>query len=461
MLELAHKDDTGATSTWRKIMDHSGNGALSQNSREALIQSYKSGNRDFKNWQLDGVDLSECCLNDADLSQASLIGANLRASQLQNANLSQANLANATLSRAKLSRSDLSRANLSNADLVGADLSGSLARAANFSNALMLRTRLNDADCLGAIMSGINATAAQFESANLECVDLTGAAMMNANLTGASCSWANLSDSKLHWAQMPWCKLEAADLEQANLTGACLRGANLSFANLDQVILTGADLYFANISGALVPPNVQAARVSSLRLTCQTFTRSHWSAQTLSEWQQRGAIIIDFKSLPRDVLTFIRKGECNLRIYFSIPCTPNGQIALETLITHITHDSEALRILSVSNNPDSGKSVVAFFAPDPKTVDILQSTLRNKTWKNDGDALKQLYEDSCASRDKNVDIFAELDALSAHIYHIQALIPISNDDKTEQLQIRLEPCDKLDEKAQISWSSVTLPKVTR
>ena len=415
-----------------------------QDKRAMLLKSYEEGNREFCGWQLDGIDLSNCILDDIDLSRASLVGANLRSASMKSSILTEAKLSQASLSRANLSKADISRADFTNTDLVGIDLRKSLARATNFTHALMLRSRLDDADCLGAIMIDINATAARMESANLECVDFSGAAMMNCVLTGASCSWANMTDTRLNWAQMSWCKLEAADLEQANLTGANL---------------TGADLYFANISGALVPADIQPARVASLRLTNQTFTRSNWSKKTLYEWQQRGAIIIDFESLPRDVLTYVRKGECNLRIYFSTTCSPNGQVALEALMTHISPDADTLRILSVSN--DAGKSVVAFYAPNPHTIDVFTSALRNKTWTSDREALEQRYRDSCVTREKSVDIIAELENLASHIFHIQALVPIANDDKTKQLQMRLDPCEIIGDKAQISWSSVSLPKVSR
>lgn len=459
MLESAFLYDTGAKSAWRNTMNGADTGAVAQDKRAALLKSYGEGNRKFNGWQLDGVDLSNCVLDGVDLSHASLVGADLRSASMKSAILSEANLSRALLSRANLSQAVISRADFTRTDLVGVDLRKAIARAANFTQALMLRARFDDADCLGAIMIDVNATAARMESANLECVDFSGASMINCVLTGASCSWANMTDARLNWAQMNWCKLEAADLEQANLTGASLRGANLSFANLDQAILTGADLYFANLSGALVPGDVQPARISSLRLTNQTFTRSNWTRKTLYEWQQRGAIIIDFESLPRDVLAYIRRGECNLRVYFSTTCSPNAQVALEALMTHISPGTDTLRILSVSN--DSGKSVVAFYAPNPHTIDVFTSALRNQSWKNERAALEQRYRESCVTREKSVDILAELENLTAHISHIQALVPVSSDDKTKQLQLRLDPCEIIGDKAQISWSSVSLPKVSR
>ena len=128
-------------------------------------------------------------------------------------------------------------------------------------------------------------------------------------------------------------------------------------------------------------------------------------------------------------------------------------------MTHISPDADTLRILSVSN--DAGKSVVAFYAPNPHTIDVFTSALRNKTWTSDREALEQRYRDSCVTREKSVDIIAELENLASHIFHIQALVPISNDDKTKQLQMRLDPCEIIGDKAQISWSSVSLPKVSR
>ena len=430
--------------------------------RESFLARYEAGERDFRDYQLDGIDLSNCQLSQCDLSGASLIGANFKGSCLREVNFSKANLTRSILSRANLSESDLSWARISGADLAGTDMHHAKARAANFSESLMIRTKMNDADCLGAIFCGINATAAQMESTNFECSDLSGATLMNANMCGANCSWANLTDARLNWANLSWCLLEAADLENANLTGTCLQAANLSFANMDNTVLTGADLYFANLSGTLLPPNqLPAARISSARLTSQTYSRSKWSRELLRDWQHKGAIILDFESLTRDVQKFIREGDCNMRIYFTHPIETASRTALEVLIFHLTHAQNSLRILSINNENDRGQ--VAFFSPNTSDIELFVSSLRGKSWHCDLESIeKEFHEYQAASHVDDLDIVQALDALAADIYHIQALIPVSAEDRTCKLQTKLEPCDKnIEKKTQVSWSSISLPKVER
>ena len=435
--------------------------SASEQMRGNLLSEYADGVRDFSQRNLAGVDLSGAVLSGADLSSCVLSGANLSGANLSGADLTRADLTGANLSHADLSGSDLSWCRLSNAELVGANLAKVHARAANFSNVLMIRARLNDSDCLGANFSGVNGTAAQFESANLECADLSGAALMNAVLCGANCSWANLTDARLNWANLSWSLLEATDLEFANMTGANLRAANLSFANLRDAILTGADLYFANLSGAcLNADHVRAARVSSVRLTSQTFTRSGWSRELLREWQQRGAVILDFSALKKDVQDYIREGDCNLRMYFSIPIHFDSQLAIETLLAYITKRETGLRILSLSNEDYGG--YIAFYSAEPSDVEGFIAAMHNRVWQRDLEGFKAHIEKlrQSSSKGPNVDVIQQLNELSAHIIQIQALVPISDDDLTKKLQARLSKDMYVPDKAQISWSQVALPIVS-
>ncbi len=429
--------------------------------RNSILTAYANGERNFSQRNLCGIDLNGCDLSGADLSGCALNGAQLQGAILRGVNLTRADLTEANLSRADLTGSDLSWGKLSHAEMVGAKLNQVHARAANFSNVLMIRARLNDADCLGANFYGVNATAAQLDSANLECADLTRAAMMNASLCGANCSWANLSDARLNWANLSWSLLEATDLEFANLTGVNLRAANLSFANLHDAILTGADLYFANLSGAcLNAEHVQAARVSSVRLTSQTYSRSGWSRELLREWQQKGAVILDFSALSKDVQNYIREGDCNLRIYFSIPITFESQLAVETLMAYQKEQTANLRILSISNEDYGG--YMAFYSTKPADVEAFISALHHRIWQDDPNGFVERYMGSQKSpRVHQFDIIQQLNELSAHILQIQALVPISDDDLTKKLQARLCKDSYVPDKAQISWSHVSLPKVER
>ena len=428
--------------------------------KEALLSAYSQGERDFHRWQLDRLDLSGCDLNGCDFSDASMSGTNLLGANLKNANLCKADLTGATLSRAVLTGTDLSWAKLSDAALVGVDLRRSKARATNFSNALMIRARLNDADCLGAIFTHVNATAAQFESCNLECTDFTHAMLMNANLCGANCSWTNFYEARLNWANLSWALLEAADMEGANLTGASLRATNLSFANLNGGIFVGSDLYFANLSGALIPADaLSAARISSARLTSQTFSRSKWSQEDLRNWQQRGAIILDFGELPKDVQAFLKLGTCNLRIYFSLSIDPEYQMALETLIFLLFGQEAEFRILSIQT--DNKHSQVAFFAKHDEDIDSYITCLKNKTWEEKSDVILDHFSALKTPTDAaKFDVIHALTILSEHIVHIQALIPLK-DEQMRKLQSQVAPNECVEDKAQVSWSSVSLACVSR
>lgn len=442
-------------------MDCAGEDKQERCNRQRLLDLYASGTRDFHGWQLSGEDLSGCEFSGCNFRDANFAGSVLTDCNFEGSDLSQSDLSMAKLSRANFRNANLSRACLSHAEAIGTDMRHIQARGTNFSGALLLRARFNDADCLGALMSGVNATAAQFESANLECSDFSDAVLMNANMNGVNGSWANMSNARMNWATLSWAKLDAAGFEQSNLTGVSLRGANLSYANLSQTILTGADLYFATLSGAVLPHDIEAARVSSVRLTSQTYTRSQWDVATLREWQQRGAMVLDFEALPREVQVALKKGECNLRIFFTCALDADARVALETLMSLFSQDSHDFRILSESM--EQGKKQMAFYAPRHDCVDSFVSALRNKSWHDpmEAQAIVKLYQASDASRDKSLDIIALLDNLAAHIYHIQTLVPIDHDDQTRQIQIRLKPSDNLNEQTQVSWSSVTLPKVSR
>lgn len=429
--------------------------------RELFLSKYARGERNFRDSILDGIDLSNCHCEECDLSGSSLIGANLKGSNFRGSIFIKTDLTRSNLSRANISESDLSWARLVGSDLTGTDMHRAKARATGFSEALMIRTKLNDADCLGAVMKGINATAAQMESTNFECADLSGATLMNVNLCGANCSWANLTDSRLNWANLSWCQLEAADMENANLTGSCLQAANLSFANLDNVIMTGADLYFANLAGTLLPKEMPTARVSSAKLTSQSYTRSQWPKELLREWQRKGAVILDFESFSRDVQEFIREGDCNLRIYFMNCVEPKMRIALEVLIFHLIHNLNTLRILSVYNDKKHGQ--ISFFSPNPSDIELFASSLRNKSWHSDITGIqKEFLEYQATSHVETIDIVQVLDEISSQVIHIQELMPVGKEDRTSQYQEKLTPSDKrIERKNQVSWSSISLPRITR
>lgn len=412
---------------------------------------------------LKGVDLSDCDLSDSNFNGSSLVGAKLSGAKLVNTSFSKSDLSNVTMARANLEDADLGWAKFSGADLVGANLKRVHARAANFTSALLIRTRFNDADCLGAIFSSCNATAAQFESANLECADFSAASLTNANLRGVNGSWTNFTNARLNWAVMAWSQLEASDFENANLTGANLRSANLSFANLKDAVLTGANFYFTNLSGAVVPKLSDGlASTSSTRLSYQTFTRSQWTNEDLEMWQRGGATILDLEAFPRDVQNNIRNSESNLRLSFSMAYESDAQVAMEALIYYIFGPEAKIQIISIANQAQ--KSQVVFYFDDSSQIDLLTTALRHQLWRENPQALIDSYvaSDVSSSLEKLCDVVSVLDELASKLIRTQALVPISEDDQVRVLHSKFDSIDLgHTQKTQVTWSSVSNPRVDR
>ncbi|MBD2578056.1 pentapeptide repeat-containing protein [Oscillatoria sp. FACHB-1406] len=126
---------------------------LAASSAGELLQSYQSGNRNFRNWNLEKAELEN-----ANLKQIDLLGANLRSANLQGANLDKAKLIAADLKGARLKGASLNKVQLIGANLQDSDLTAADLRGAN----------LSDARLEGAILSG----------ANLNAVELTGTILL-------------------------------------------------------------------------------------------------------------------------------------------------------------------------------------------------------------------------------------------------------------------------------------------
>jgi uncharacterized protein YjbI with pentapeptide repeats len=137
-----------------------------------LIRRYNSGERDFRNTNLDGIDLAG-----AALVGASFLGASMRAT-----NLSGCRLTHVQLKCADLRGAILEHAFINASDLIGADFTGADLRRVDFTGAAM-----NSAKCTGADLRF-----AYFGNAILEKIDLRGA-----RLTGVKLSHSKLSDTDL------------------------------------------------------------------------------------------------------------------------------------------------------------------------------------------------------------------------------------------------------------------------
>lgn len=113
----------------------------------ALITQYKSGQRDFRGIDLNGLDLSGINLSHADLRGANFFNCELRGANLDHADLREANLKNANLKAASLVNCDLRGANLTDLQLGLAVLNG-----ANLSNAIWIRVNCHRTSLTGATL---------------------------------------------------------------------------------------------------------------------------------------------------------------------------------------------------------------------------------------------------------------------------------------------------------------------
>jgi len=115
-----------------------------ENDLNCNLQNHKS---------LEGLDFSNANLSLAVLRGANLKGANLCLAILRGSDLRDANLQEAILSGSILRDADLRAANLSNAYLLGTNLSNAVLSDADLSEAHLLGANLSDTDFDGAIVN--------------------------------------------------------------------------------------------------------------------------------------------------------------------------------------------------------------------------------------------------------------------------------------------------------------------
>ena len=169
--------------------------ALLESSGSCVFCDLNQGN--FKENDLEGVDLRYASLIGADLSNANLSGANF-----SNDTARSLGQMNTSLQEANLSGANLNRVNLSNMDLTGTILT-----YAKLSGAILDGVDLSNKDLTGTNLSGVD----------LSNMDLTGTILLHANLSGAI--------------------LDGVDLSNKDLTGTNLSGVDLSNMDLTGTIL--------------------------------------------------------------------------------------------------------------------------------------------------------------------------------------------------------------------------------
>jgi uncharacterized protein YjbI with pentapeptide repeats len=126
--------------------------------REAFLEAYESGERNFRYSYLRKIDLSNIRLVDTDFSGSYMFGVNLRNSTLVNVNIMEADLCQANLRNTNLFDVNLRDSTLEMADLDGADIRG----------ASMVKTKLKDANLINC--TGLYVANAPFMSSRSDAL---------------------------------------------------------------------------------------------------------------------------------------------------------------------------------------------------------------------------------------------------------------------------------------------------
>ncbi|MEA5534254.1 pentapeptide repeat-containing protein [Crocosphaera sp. XPORK-15E] len=180
--------------------------------------------------------------NDRDLREVNLSGANLSQATFILADLRWANFMGADLSGANFMGADLSGADLIGADLSGANLMGAKLTEANLKGADLSQANLQEVDLSWADLSEVNLIGANLSQANLKGAILSGSILSRTNLSGSNLSEAILSSSILSRTD-----LSGSNLSETNLSEAYLSEANLSGVNLEKTKVNHAQ--FGNNQG--------------------------------------------------------------------------------------------------------------------------------------------------------------------------------------------------------------------
>lgn len=183
--------------------------------------------------------------------------------------------------------------------------------------------------------SGADLRGCTFEALSLKGAVLTRAVARGVDFTGASLAGA---------------RLDGAMLAEAVLRGADLRYAHLNDAALVAVELDGARLDFADLQGAyLYGASGRPSGRTGARISAETFRRSKWTPAELWDWEQAGAVLVDFEALPVTVRDWFLMRREGLLLYFATPLAPVDHMMLHGVITawrraHVTSD---LRLVDV------------------------------------------------------------------------------------------------------------------
>ena len=230
---------------------------------------------DLSNKNLDGMDFSDCLMEQVNLSGASLIGANFSGAILARANFNKANCSRANFNNANIGASTCINTNFDHASFLETKLSKSKFENTCFSYAKFVNPEVLEIELdtcsfehslienwqfLELKLNDINFKSAKLTTCNFINCSLKDCCFDNANLT--STAWSDTSLSSVSFVKANLTSncfvsaVEVDDKQDAFTTGnldfskAILHKANLQGLNLKNCLFTFADISSANFNGA-------------------------------------------------------------------------------------------------------------------------------------------------------------------------------------------------------------------
>lgn len=251
--------------------------------RAAVLDALAT-DKDLREWDLTGANLSGIDFGGANLEGAFLEAANLEGCSFRGANcekvvftrarlvkadleqvrLVEANLGEANLEHARLGRADLTHAVLYKAKLEDTDLTGARLDQADFAEAVFPRTILAEVKAKETVFSKVDLSGANLQRAVLEHCTFIECTLNKADFSGATLTAAAFIDVQgvdISFERARMNNIRVGRVERgtsfargnfkgADLTMANLRGADLVGACFHDAILNAADLSVCKLEGA-------------------------------------------------------------------------------------------------------------------------------------------------------------------------------------------------------------------
>lgn len=251
----------------------------------------------FGNVDAMGTDFGGASFDDARFRSCVFSGANfrgvfLRSAEFSDAVLEGADMSGAVLSKAVFKSSSLYRTNLRDSVLAGADLSCADLRGADLAGADLRGAVLTGADLTGADLAGAILSGADLTGADLECVRFDGASLVGTKLYRACGLYASFENAVMDGADMREAELDDCSMDKARLRGADLCGAAMNSAKMKMADLSGAKFADAQLEGAVMTGAVfTKADLSGADLSGADLTRAQLSGAILTGTDLTGAVL--------------------------------------------------------------------------------------------------------------------------------------------------------------------------